>query len=481
MSTEYSRSLAFKKKLYKCRPDRKLERTETYRTKKQVWKEPSDAVSIERGVRQLLADKISGNMVGLWLLIPEHLRLGTWDLLRHWSGQNGERVESRLALQMVHEAALCVNGIRQARCLSQRGFELANGLPFVASDQAIHDLLDAHTVEESEELQVRLGLLRRARGHFRGQLLALDPHRMRSWSKRQMARYRGDETAKPFKVAQTFFCLDAETKQPVCFSSATAAFSVTQATPPLLRLAAEILNPQDGQALVVADTEHYTAALVDYVYQETPFDLLVPMPQTKHSRTQMKCIPAEAFTPRWAGYATTKLPYQLKNGKTGPHWQFIQRSGEKTEEYQFKPFLATRDRDEVEDLTLHFPRRWHVEEFFNANQALGWKRGGTLNLNIRYAQMSMALIAQATLHQFRQRLGEPYASWDAKHLADAVLNGIDGDVRVWDDTIVVTLYNAPNVELLRYHYEGLPSKLEKEHVDPRIPWLYNYKLDFRFK
>jgi len=25
---------------------------------------------LERGVRQLLADKISGNMVGLWLLIP---------------------------------------------------------------------------------------------------------------------------------------------------------------------------------------------------------------------------------------------------------------------------------------------------------------------------------------------------------------------------------------------------------------------------
>jgi hypothetical protein len=38
---------------------------------------------------QLLADKVSGNLVGLWLLIPEHLRLGTWDLLCGWSGQSG--------------------------------------------------------------------------------------------------------------------------------------------------------------------------------------------------------------------------------------------------------------------------------------------------------------------------------------------------------------------------------------------------------
>ena len=47
----------------------------------------SDPLSIERGVRQRLADKISDNLAGLWLLVPEHLRLGTWDLLRAWTQQ----------------------------------------------------------------------------------------------------------------------------------------------------------------------------------------------------------------------------------------------------------------------------------------------------------------------------------------------------------------------------------------------------------
>jgi hypothetical protein len=54
---------------------------DTQRTKKGTRGEPCDPASLERGVRQLLADKVSGNLVGLWLLIPEHLRLGTWDLL----------------------------------------------------------------------------------------------------------------------------------------------------------------------------------------------------------------------------------------------------------------------------------------------------------------------------------------------------------------------------------------------------------------
>ncbi len=50
-----------------------------------------------------------------------------------------------------------------------------------------------------------------------------------------------------------------------------------------------------------------------------------------------------------------------------------------------------------------------------------------------------------------------------------------------DDTIIVTYYNAPNAEQLRTHYEGLPDRLKKEGVSPEVPWLYNYKLDFRFR
>jgi len=473
--------MGFKKKLYKYRPDREPMPIETYRTKKRVRLEPSDPASIQRRLRQLLADKVSGNLLGLWLLVPEHLRLGTWDLVCQWTGQPGERVEPRLALQLVHEAALCVSGVRQARCLSQKGFEVANGLPFVATDQAIHHLLDAHTVAEAQRLQVALGLLRRARGHFLGNLLAIDPHRMRSYSKRQMSRYRGDAESKPFKTAQTFFCLDADTEQPVCFTTATSAASVSQATPGLLRLAADILNPDDAQTLVVADTEHYTAELIDHVHQDTPFDLLVPIPDHKHQQQQMRAIPSDAFTRRWAGLATAKLSYQLTHSHSGPHLQLIQRSGERPEEYAFKSFLSTRDRNEADDLTLRYPKRWHVEEFFNTDQALGWKRAGTTNLNIRYGQMTTALIAQAAIHQFRQRLGEPHSSWDAKHLAHAVFNGIQGDLRVWDDTIVVTFYNAPNADRLREHYEHLPEKLAAENVPPQIPWLYNLKLDFRFK
>ena len=95
--------------------------------------------------------------------------------------------------------------------------------------------------------------------------------------------------------------------------------------------------------------------------------------------------------------------------------------------------------------------------------------------------MTLALVAQSTVHQLRHRLGQPQQTWDAKHLAKDFLHGLEGDIRVTDDTIMVTYYNAPHAAKLKSQYEGLPHKLRSENIDPHIPWLYHYKLDFRFR
>jgi len=482
LSIALSLSSDSKKKLYQFHPKRPPVELETFRTLRKNRHEKLDPLSVERGVRQLLADKISGNLVGLWLLIPEHLRLGTWDLLRQWCGPSQSEISSRMAMQLVHEAALGIVHMRTARTLSQKGFELLNGLPFVVSDQSMHDLLMAHTIQNGEELQLALGCLRRARGHFRGRLLAIDPHRLPSSSKRQMPRYRDNTAIRPYKVSTTFFCLDAETHQPVCFVLASSSMTVTQITPRLLHLASRILNPSAGSnPLVIADNEHFTNELLQSVSATTPFDLLIPMRNTEGLTASLKAIPQEQFQPRWAGWATTHRPFNFQHHPESTYCQLVQRSGENSENFHYKAFLATRYRDEVIDLAINYPQRWHVEEFFNAYQDLGWKRAGTMNLNVRFGQMTMALISQAICDQLRNRLGAPFASWDAAHFASGIFRGMDGDIRVSDNTIIVTLYNAPHPDLMKKHYENLPNILEHENVDPRIPWLYNFKLDFRFR
>jgi hypothetical protein len=233
--------------------------------------------------------------------------------------------------------------------------------------------------------------------------------------------------------------------------------------------------------LVLADNEHYSVELFDWISSNSPLDLLTPMPYNGSVRRAIQGLPPEAFKRHWAGYATAKQPYSLTRSSGGPYYQFVQRKGEQEQDYDFKAFLCTTDRDEMEDLSRNYPQRWQVEVFFKNNQALGWQRAGTMNLNIRYGQMTMALMAQAACSMMRQRLGSPVDQWDAAHVAKDFFRGLEGDIRVQDDTIVVTYYNAPNADLLKKHYENMPHTLETEGIKPTIPWLYGFKLDFRFK
>ena len=78
-----------------------------------------------------------------------------------------------------------------------------------------------------------------------------------------MRRRQSPHETTAYKTAQTFFCLDVDTHQPVAFTTASAARTVTQATPELLAMAQAILQPSDPRPLVLADTEHISAELFD--------------------------------------------------------------------------------------------------------------------------------------------------------------------------------------------------------------------------
>ena len=159
----------------------------------------------------------------------------------------------------------------------------------------------------------------------------------------------------------------------------------------------------------------------------------------------------------------------------------VQRSGEIPKYYSYKAFLYSGDNNVVELLTQNYPKRWTIEEFFNFEGDMGWNRASTFNLNIRYGKQSLALIAQAATHQLKNKLPKPYKQWTANHIATQILTNMEGDLRVKDDTIIVTYYRDYLNLGIEQHYRNLPRILEKEGVNPRIPWLYDFKLDFRFK
>jgi hypothetical protein len=99
---------------------------------------------------------------------------------------------------------------------------------------------------------------------------------------------------------------------------------VGKATPALLDLASQILQPLDQETLVVADAEHFAGELLRDVQQRAHFDLLVPIPNQSTFLRKYEAIPEDQFTRRWAGFATAKMPCEIKRGQAGTYWQWVQ-------------------------------------------------------------------------------------------------------------------------------------------------------------
>lgn len=428
----------------------------------------------ERLFREKLANKVSGTLVGIWLLIAEHLKLGSWDLIKQWCGTDDRSLEPRIAMQLVHEAALCVNGVRPKRSLCHQGFDMANGLPFIVTDQQVYGLLNKHTISEAKLLQVSLGMVRRANGHYKGGLISIDPHRIATVSKREMPKKKKRPREPSKKMLQTFFAINTHSGQPIASLIGSPGRKTSHATIELIELIDKILP---GERLILADCEHFTQEILDYVRNRKEIDIVMPLPV---SDKVIEAIQNLEYKRHWAGFSIAFADYSFNNGSE-KYKMIIQRCGEVPQNYTYKPFISTSRDIYVETIAEAYPKRWGIEEFFNFEGKMNWTRASTMNLNVRYAKHTLALFAQAAIYQFRKKLPKPYEQWTAEHMANDIFHGLDGDIRAKDDKIIVTFYGAPEQLNLKTHYENLSNKLCAEGINPKVPWLYNYKLDFRFK
>lgn len=446
---------------------------QTKRTQRTIKVSPG---SNERGVREQLARKVSGSHMGLWLLVPEYLRLGAWGLLQGLFGADAHPLSGQLGLQLVNESGLCLGRVRARGSLCHQGFSLVNGLSFLATDESIHQVLDSHSMSEYEGMQQTLLRLRKLQAHYqdRNLLLALDPHRIGSATERMMPKKKKRPGQASRKMLQTFFCTDVATGQPLGFTLASTGKTCSKATLDLLGL---LDRAGIKQGLVLADKEHFTQAICRYFHQHPGLDMLIPAPAIS---SVTRRFPSLTYQPLWPGYALAEARFRYKDSPLA-YRLLVQREGERARDYRYTGFLTTSKQQAQRLLTRVFDKRWSIEEFFNFEGEMGWNRASTFNLNIRYGKMSLALLAQAATYQLKAKLPRPYRQWSARSLAEKVLTNMEGDIRVRDDKIIVTYYRDHEPLGLKNHYHNISGQLERENIDPRIPWLFDFKLEFRFK
>jgi hypothetical protein len=193
--------------------------------------------------------------------------MGNWDLIKGFTGCSDSDIEPRIAMQIVNESALCNNRIRRSNYISHQGFELLNGLGFLVTDEQVHDLLDKHTVRQAQSLQETLAVIRRNRNHYKGDLIAIDPHRIVSASQRIMPRKKKHPEEPSRKMLQTFFALDTQSGQPIGCGIGSPGVNTSHATLELLKMVSAVKK----NALILADKEHFTEHLIQCICQKIYF------------------------------------------------------------------------------------------------------------------------------------------------------------------------------------------------------------------
>ena len=280
----------------------------------------------------MLSKKVSGTTVGMWLLIPGLLKLGAWDILKAWTGKSDIDIEPRIALQLVNESALCVNRIRKKNSLGHQGFQLLNGMSRLVADEQVHLLLNSHTMKDTHNMMLNLGIQRKLSGHYKGDLIAIDPHRIISSSRRVMAKKKKKPNAPSQKMLQTFFSVSSETGQPIMATMSSTGMPTTKASLSLISTTDKIIK---APSLLIADKEHFTNELFENVSNNRNLNLLTPAPNTQRVKNILKTL---EYTKLRAGFAIAET-YFYFDGQSTKHRFLAERLGEK--DYRYSGFLTT--------------------------------------------------------------------------------------------------------------------------------------------
>ena len=379
----------------------------------------------------------------------------------------------RLALGIVFESLFgFVAGIRAVDSVSRADFGLLAGLPFLPAPSTQYRFIQNVPTQDSLRFQVALGQRLVELGQIRpGFPVNVDGHSIKTYSRKEMKLSFITKEDRYGKAIRTFYSQDQQSKKPLIALAAYSGTTVSQATHQLAHLTQELL----GQSfLMVADKEWYCGQLIQELHQKFHITVLTPVKRSPKRMEEFQAIPLDQYDPTVWGqiatlYTTMKdfqgpLTLLLKKNPNGTYFALI------TPEPEMTPATAMPI----------YTKRWRIENFFSENHFGGIDRLPSLNLNAIQAMLSLRLLAFQAVDNFRHDLGPAYNTMTPELIHRHFIDGVQGRIQLRNDVIELSVYGFEHQAAVASLFTHLDHQLESTGVDPRIPWLGNRRLRFKF-
>jgi hypothetical protein len=406
--------------------------------------------------------------------MPDLLQLGVFDLVASLGPPKPDGLpKESLALGLVFESIFGYTaGIRSVDTVSRADFGLLAGLPFLPSPSTQYRFLQAVSCHSALDFQVTLGKRLVTLGHITpGQPVNVDAHNIKTYSRKAMKPSFITQEAHDGKAIRTFYTQDPASKKPLIALAAYSGTTVSQSTRQLATLTRTLL---ERDFLMVADKEGYCGQLIQDLHAQYGIEVLTPIKSSPKRQAEFEAVPLEQYDQTvWGQVATL---YTTMIHFNGPLRMLLK----KRRNGQYFALITPACDMSAETAMPTYTKRWRIENFFAENTFLGMNHLPSLNLNAIQTMLSLRLLAFHVVDNFRYDLGPAYQKKSPELIHREFIDGVQGRVQLRGNLIEISIYGFEHEAAAAAILVNLDAKLEKAGVDPRIPWLGNRRLRFKF-
>ncbi len=422
----------------------------------------------------MLKRGITTSSAGGFFFIPYLLQLKSYDYLGEMGNPKLEGIsKERLGLAVIFESLFgYVKGIRAIDSVSKADFGLLFGLPFLPSPSTEYRYLQDISVKESLDFQVAMSRRLAQLGQISVEgPINIDGHNVKTFSRKEMKRSYLTKEERYGKAIRTFYTQDQYSGKPLIALAAYSGTTVSQVTPKISELTHDILKKD---FIMVADKEWYCGQLINELHKTNGISLLVPVKRSKKRIAEFESVPWDAYEKTIAGNIASLYTSMLDyNGS-------LRLFLKKQPDGKYFALLTPHEQISKEIAMPNYTKRWDIETFFGQNSYLGINQFPSLNLNAIQAVLSLRLAAFNVMDNFRTDLGNEHITKTPELIHRYFLDGVQGRIQLRRDMITVNIYGFKYERDVAPLFLNLDKKLSNAGVDPRIPWLGNRRLEFKF-
>jgi hypothetical protein len=291
---------------------------------------------------------------GGFFLIPYLQQLDLYGPLGQLSAPKTTGIPTeKVALQLIWEPIFGYRqGIRSIDPISQADFGALSGLPFICSVSTEYRFLAESTTERSEAFQKHLGQRLLALGYVAGDVLNMDGHAIKLFSRKEMKASFLSKDKAYGKAIRTFYTQDQATKKPLFAKVAYSGTTVAQVTPQLVEANKEILG---GPFLSVNDKEWFIGSLLEQLDKIHGIQVLLPLKRSAKRIKEMEAIPFAQFKYRHQNRPIAALVTDL-DGFSGQMKLFVKQKQDGT----FFALITNKKYFRASRAMEIYRRRWRI-------------------------------------------------------------------------------------------------------------------------